>query len=151
MTLPSKNTHFSWDRPPRHDNAHHRIYKRLLRTVGCLSLVATISACSTAQHAEDLAPYAAVAQLAIYEKRDGALDAERDFRNGKVRFLAVQGYALTVTGIDDFFPKYSATYKYQIIEGTSDAVQNAKELQLQAATESYARAYNQKLARLLGF
>ncbi len=119
--------------------------------IGCLTLVAAASACSTAQHAEALSPSAAVAQLAVYEKRDGALDAEKDFRNGKVRFLAVQGYALTAPGIDDFFPKFSHTYKYHIIESTSDAVQNAKELQLQTAAESYAQAYNLKLARLLGF
>lgn len=106
--------------------------------IGCLTLAAVASACSTAKHAEALAPSAAAAQLAIYEKRDGALDAEKDFRNGKVRFLAVQGYALTVPGIENFFPKFSTTYKYQVIEGTSDAIQNSKELQLQTAAESYA-------------
>lgn len=119
--------------------------------IGCLTLAAAASACSTAKHAEAHAPSSAVAQLAIYEKRDGALDAEKDFRNGKVRFLAVQGYALTVPGIENFFPKFSHTYKYHVIEGTSDAVQNAKELQLQTAAESYAQAYNLKLARLLVF
>jgi hypothetical protein len=119
--------------------------------IGYLILAASISACTTPRHTEALAPSSAVAQLATYEKRDGALDAEKDFRNGKVRFLAVQGYALTVPGIDDFFPKLSHTYKYHVIEGTSDVIQNSRDLQLQATAESYARAYNLKLARLLGF
>ncbi len=118
---------------------------------GCLTLVAALSACSTVKHSKSLPPSAAVAQLAPYEHRNGAQDAENDFQNGKVRFLAVQGYALSVPGIANFFPTFSDKYKYHVIEGTSDVVESDRQLQLQAVAEAYAQAYNLKLARLLGF
>lgn len=116
-----------------------------------LAIAVALSACSTAKHSESHPPSVAMAQLASYEHRNGAQDAENDFRNGKVRFLAVQGYALSVPGIENFFPKFSDKYKYHVIEGTSDVIESDRHLQLQAVAEAYARAYNLALARLLGF
>jgi len=122
-----------------------------VRIMEYFAIAAALSACSTAKHSESHPPSVAVAQLASYEHRNGAQDAENDFRNGKARFLAVQGYALSVPGIENFFPKFSDKYKYHVIEGTSDVVENDRQLQLQAVAEAYARAYNLALARLLAF
>ncbi len=69
-------------------------------------------------------------------------DANEAIGRNDLRFLAVMGYTITVPGIDDYHQRFSAKYKYRIIEGTSDTPRNGEDRKLQNIAIEYAKSYN---------
>ena len=72
-------------------------------------------------------------------------DANKAIRANDLRFLAVQDYAITVPGIEDYEERFSAKCKYRIIDGTTDAPKDDADFKLQAGAIEYAKSYNQVL------
>src|SRR5882672_4253446 len=70
-------------------------------------------------------------ELRRLKDADPTGDANQAIRRNDLRFLAVRGFTITVPGIDDYQERFSAKYKYRIIEGTTDAITNDEDLKLQ--------------------
>jgi hypothetical protein len=69
-------------------------------------------------------------------------DANEAIRRDDLRFLAVNGYTITVPGIEDYHERFESKYKYRVIEGTTDAISNESDHKLQSMAIEYARSYN---------
>ena len=72
-------------------------------------------------------------------------DARKSADSKDFRFLAVQGYALTVPGVREDLIRVQSTYGIKIIEGTSDTFNSPEERQLNANARAYAEKYNQTI------
>jgi hypothetical protein len=89
------------------------------------------------------------ANLAKYLHADPVTDALKAIKQRDLRFLAVRGYAVVVSGVPDFREKYASKYTYRVIDGTSDTFSNVGERNLQLQVRDYAKNYNQTLLKHL--
>lgn len=74
-------------------------------------------------------------------------DPNHDFavacRTGDVRFIGMMGYGLSVPGVPNYEKVYAKSVGVKIIPGTTDAITNEQQRQLQDAVRFYAKKYNE--------
>jgi hypothetical protein len=76
---------------------------------------------------------------------DPVKDARDAIRRDDFRFLAVKGFTISVPGIESHEQQLVKHYKYRVIEGTSDAVIDLEEREIQNKVIEYAAQYNRAI------